>query len=147
MRLIIPLMIALLWSGCTPTRETERTVVVEFVLAEIEPIDGYREIHAERLNERFYLDPQVLLNTSDIESASVSERMGLPAVEITFTEAGGKKLAEATHMNRGKRLAILIDGRLVMAPHIMEKIEDGKAVISGITDEEAKHITAGIENR
>jgi len=147
MRLIIPLMIATLWSGCTPARKAERTVVVEFVLAETEPTDGYREIYAERLNERFYLAPQVLLSTTDIESASASERMGLPAVEIAFTEAGSKKLAEVTEANKGKRLAILIDGRLVMAPHIMEKIEDGRAVISGITDEEAKHVVAGIEKR
>lgn len=145
MRPIVPIVIAVFCAACSTPRMTERTAVVEFVLAETEPTDGYREIYAERLNERFYLHPDILLSTADIESASVTEQMGLPVVEIAFDEAGRRKLASVTEANRGKRLAILIDGRLVMAPHIMEKIEGGKAVISGITEEEAERIAAGIE--
>ena len=46
---------------------------------------------------------------------------------------------------KGKRLAILIDGRLITAPMIQETISGGEVQISGnFTKEEAEDIAKGL---
>jgi preprotein translocase subunit SecD len=64
---------------------------------------------------------------------------------IEFNEAGAKKFLNATEHSLNKPLGILIYGKLICAPIVREKIEDGKAVISGeFTQEEAERIANGI---
>ena len=47
-----------------------------------------------------------------------------------------------------KPLVILVDGKVLSAPIVREKISGGRAVIAGrFTEEEAKHIANGIVGR
>jgi preprotein translocase subunit SecD len=52
-------------------------------------------------------------------------------VSFSFNSIGAKKFAEATTENRGKRLAIVLDGRVLSAPIINEPIRGGDGIISG----------------
>lgn len=54
-----------------------------------------------------------------------------PIVGLTFNAEGGKKFAELTARNVGRRLAIVLDGNVQSAPRINEAIPSGEAVISG----------------
>jgi len=54
-----------------------------------------------------------------------------PIVGIKFNSKGARKFSRITADNVGKRLAIILDGKIQSAPVIREKIPSGEAVISG----------------
>ncbi len=61
-----------------------------------------------------------------------------PIVGLTFNAQGAKKFADLTAKNVGRRLAIVLDGKVQSAPRINEAIPSGEAVISGqFTPEQA----------
>ena len=80
-----------------------------------------------------YVQKKVLLDQTDLKLASVitNQPAGKPWIQITFTDAGAKQFAKVTHQNIGKRLAIIIDGRLYSAPTIRSEIRGGRAEITG----------------
>lgn len=57
--------------------------------------------------------------------------MGEPAVSFKFKKSGANKFAKATSENIGKRLAIVLDGRVISAPVINSAITGGNGVITG----------------
>ncbi len=62
-----------------------------------------------------------------------------PQVSISFSNEGAQIFAEATGRNVGKPLAIFLDGNLIEAPIVQQKITGGQAVITGqFTLDEAK---------
>ena len=65
-----------------------------------------------------------------------------PQVNIEFNEEGAKLFEEITERNVGKQVAISIDGNIISAPVVNEKIAGGRAQISGegITIESAKQL-------
>ncbi len=75
---------------------------------------------------------KTVLTGSDLETAFPgSDQMGRSIVNIEFKPEGSKKFASVTARWAGKPLAILLDGTIISAPNIKEKIAGGKAVISG----------------
>ena len=61
-----------------------------------------------------------------------------PYVSINFNRQGGRKFAQVTGEHVGERLAIVLDNVVYSAPVIREKIEGGRAQVSGsFTTEEA----------
>src|SRR5438552_7749741 len=61
-----------------------------------------------------------LLDHKAVRSASVqtSAPTGAPEIQVTFTDKGAQRFAEITRQNIGKRLAIVVDGKLLSAPVI-----------------------------
>jgi protein-export membrane protein SecD len=60
---------------------------------------------------------------------------------MTFNSEGGTEFAQITGQHVNKRLAIVLDGKIITAPNINGPIPDGKAVIEGIKSiDEAKEI-------
>ena len=56
---------------------------------------------------------------------------GSPEVSLQFSEEGSDLFAEITGRNVGKPVAIFLDGYIISAPNVNEKITGGQAVISG----------------
>ncbi|NCU39421.1 preprotein translocase subunit SecD [Candidatus Falkowbacteria bacterium] len=54
-----------------------------------------------------------------------------PEVSIQFNEEGDKLFAEITDRNVGRPVAIFLDGYIISAPTVNEKIVGGQALISG----------------
>ncbi len=54
-----------------------------------------------------------------------------PAVSVTFDSKGAREFDLLTAANVGKRMAIVLDGKVYSAPTINERISGGRAVISG----------------
>ncbi len=54
-----------------------------------------------------------------------------PAVSVTFDSKGAREFDQVTAANVGKRMAIVLDGKVYSAPTINERISGGRAVISG----------------
>ena len=83
------------------------------------------------------------LTGADLKSATTvfDQNTGNPSVSIEFLEDGSKKFEEITARNIGKPLAIILDGEIVSAPQVNEKIIGGVAQISGgFTLEEANKL-------
>jgi hypothetical protein len=78
------------------------------------------------------LEARPLLDDTALRSAAVgNDGNGKPRIQITFTDAAARQFGEITAKNIGKRLGILIDGRLESAPIVRTAITSGTAVISG----------------
>ncbi len=84
------------------------------------------------------------LTGADLKNSSVSfdNVTGKPVVLLEFTDEGGKKFAELTEKNIGKNLPILLDGQVVSAPVVQDKIIGGSAQITGsFSLDEAKNLS------
>ena len=78
---------------------------------------------------------------TDAEMRFSSGDFNEPSVSIKFNSVGAKKFAEITAANVGKRLAIVLDGKVQSAPNIREAIPSGEAVITGrFTTEQAQDL-------
>ncbi|MBI3616187.1 MAG: protein translocase subunit SecD [Candidatus Omnitrophica bacterium] len=91
--------------------------------------------------EKLLLHSEALLTGATLASAQVQfdqRRFNAPAVGLRFNTDGAKAFAKATSENVGRRLAIVLDGKVQSAPRIQEAIPGGEAVISGrFTPQEA----------
>jgi RNA polymerase sigma factor (sigma-70 family) len=100
--------------------------------------------------ERLHVQKKQLLDRSALKSAAVQTNAvsGTSEIQVTFTEAGAKRFAEATRDHVGQRLAILIDGKVYAVPKVMMEITGGKAVISGsFSGQEASDLAARLSAR
>jgi len=99
-------------------------------------------ISTEKLN----VQKKALLDQTALKSAVAAKGwQDHWQVDFSLTPGGTKQFAEITGRNIGKRLAIVIDGRLISAPTIQSQITGGKGQISGtFTKQEAKDLAAKI---
>lgn len=99
------------------------------VLFEREPLAG------EKWRFRSYVvDAATQLTGDDILDAFAGiDSNGLdqsPVVHLRFTGPGGKRFADITGANVGKRMAIVLDDEVNSSPEIRQKITGGEAVIT-----------------
>ena len=88
--------------------------------------DGEREV--------LFVEKQAIVSTADVESAKPSPVMA-HALEFRLTEQGGEKLHKATKdvVPGVARFAILIDGKLVMAP-VLNATLARNFIVEGLDD-------------
>lgn len=68
----------------------------------------------------------------DIQEATVGiNTLSNPVLNITYTPEGTEKLKNFTEENIGKCVLIIFDNEVIMAPHIMDAIPNGKVEVSG----------------
>ena len=76
----------------------------------------------------------VIVGGDQLDSAKPDfDQTGQVVVAFSFKPAGAKAFAKATGENRGKRLAIVLDGKIISAPVIKDVIRD-KGIITGNFD-------------
>ena len=78
------------------------------------------------------LSRDVVLDGSHVASAKVRRGLepGTWIVSVEFTEPGSRRLADVTGANIDRRLAVVVDGAVLMAPMIRTRIS-GSAEITG----------------
>ena len=99
--------------------------------------EGFDLKYTSDENEPLLLEKQAVLVGDALTNASVrfdQSQFSEPIVGLQFNAAGAKKFAEVTAANVGKRLAIVLDGKVQSAPRIREAIPSGEAVITGRFD-------------
>ena len=62
---------------------------------------------------------------------TINNQTNQPTVSFTLDRLGAQKFGRTTTDNVGKRLAIVLDGKIISAPSINEPITSGSGVISG----------------
>jgi len=102
-----------------------------------EPVEGYdlERMEGERgSSEPLLVSKEASLTGDLIVNAKTefsSRGFGEPYVSLSLNSKGAQLFADLTATNIGKRLAIVLDGKVVSAPVIREAIPSGQAQISG----------------
>ena len=122
-----------------------KTALLEFKLVSLEVeklqqalsgtvAEDYELKYSQEDNEPLLLEKQAVLTGDALTNASVrfsQSEFNEPTVGLQFNSEGAKKFADITAKNVGKRLAIVLDGKVQSAPRIKEAIPSGEAVITG----------------
>jgi preprotein translocase subunit SecD len=83
-------------------------------------------------DDNWYLvTKKAALSGNMLTDAQLSNSNGQSVVSISFNSMGAKIFAELTRKNRGKRMAIVLDDKVISAPSINEPIVTGSGIISG----------------
>ncbi|MDQ5949164.1 MAG: preprotein translocase subunit SecD [Patescibacteria group bacterium] len=127
-----------------------QTPQLEFMLLRDEAKNfTQEELKTKRVDEVFaptgltgqYLNKAVL----EFSNQGSGQLGGEPLVGLTFNSEGRDLFAKITKENKGKVLAIFLDGTAISSPVIKDEIIDGKAVISGsFTRDEAKTLVRNL---
>jgi preprotein translocase subunit SecD len=87
--------------------------------------DTAKQIAVER---RVLVDER---DVADVSTVPVDKEFKELAVYLKMTPAGAKKLKAATAGNIGRQLAIVLDGRVLMAPVIRSEISEAVSITMG----------------
>lgn len=95
-----------------------------------------------------YLHPEVVVGNDDIAQVWVVDN-GSPqfSVGVQLLPGGAERMRQATAGHVGRRVAILIDGTVVMAPVVRSPIGDAAMISGQFSREEATRIARGMERR
>ncbi len=97
---------------------------------------------AEGENGGAYLLGKQYVSGGDLTKAETTfDQFGKAAVSLTFNSEGAKLFDEATAANINKQIAIVLDGIVISAPVVQQRISGGEAQITGsFTTEEANRL-------
>jgi len=87
---------------------------------------------------------RAILSGDDLNSSNPSfdQQTGAPVVSFRFDSRGARIFGQITQQNVQKRFAVVLDGRVITAPNIIEPILGGSGQISGnFTPESAKELS------
>ena len=90
---------------------------------------------------------ETVITSKDIESVSPQYPSNAkPYVLIKLNGVAKERFSQVTADNIGKRIAIILDGQLITAPTVRERIPDGRVMITGsFTVENVQALTAIIK--
>lgn len=114
--------------------------------AYVAPAEGGPEIDTENLTLDFV---PTKLTGKYLQRAELNfdPTTGEPLISVSFDGEGTEIFAALTEKNFGKRLGIFLDGIMISAPVVQEKIEGGRAQITGrFTPEEARDLVRNLNS-
>ena len=109
-----------------------KTAKLNFRLVSNNSEFGIDELISEN-DEKLKISKRIVMSGENLIDAqpSIQNQQNEPTVSFTLDRLGSQKFGRATTDNVGKRLAIVLDGKIISAPTINEPITSGKGVISG----------------
>jgi preprotein translocase subunit SecD len=134
-----------IWHGTTPVLAAVR---FEVRLAEDQPIPGLVVARLADSGRVIYLHPEIVVSNDDIAQSWVSEdgpsQFG---IAVQLLPSGAERMRQATTTHVGRPVAILIDGRVVMAPVVRAPISDSSVISGNYTRADAERIADGMRLR
>ena len=114
-----------------PASLLKQRMPVEQAIASHPPADS--EILDGEGGQKYLIEKRAQVSGADLVDAQASfdQQNGLPIVTFRFNTGRGRKLAELTKQNVGKRFAIVLDNKVISAPVIQSPIPGGAGMISG----------------
>ena len=103
------------------------------MVSENEDTFGSDLLNFENSENQLNISKRVILNGDNLVNAkpTLDNRNNEAVVNFTFDRVGTKKFARATTDNVGKRIAIILDNKIISAPVINEPIVSGAGIITG----------------
>lgn len=97
-----------------------------------------REIKGRKIKEWFLVKTTPIITGSDLKDARTTlDQSGNPAVNFELTSKGAEKFGEATGKLIGKRMAIVLDNKVISAPVVRSRITSSGQITGDFTPEEA----------
>lgn len=93
--------------------------------------DGEAVIDGSSIQEPEWVNTELTGRNLKNATLRFDQNDGTPIVALQFDQEGGKMFEDITARNIGKEVAIVLDGYIISAPVVNEKIPNGEAVISG----------------
>ena len=109
-----------------------KTAKLNFRLVNDSSDFGIDELISET-GEKLKVSKRIVMSGENLIDAqpSIQNQNNEPTVSFTLDRLGAQKFGRTTTDNVGKRLAIVLDGKIISAPSINEPITSGKGIISG----------------
>jgi len=97
---------------------------------------GVDLLPSDETSELLSVSKKIIISGDNLIEAQprLDSRTNEPIVSFTLDRTGSQKFGKATTENVGRRLAIILDDKLISAPQIREAITTGSGVISGNFD-------------
>ena len=104
-----------------------------FVIQNEEPSFGSEQLFFEDGSEKAVVSKRIILSGENLIDAkpSMDNQTNETVVTFSLDRVGSKRFAKATSSGVGKRLAIVLDGKIISAPVIRDAIVGGSGQISG----------------
>ncbi|MFE0017807.1 hypothetical protein ACFWXH_23400 [Mesorhizobium sp. NPDC059054] len=91
------------------------------------------------------VESQTLLGPSDFVAVGDVEWVeGKPGFNVRLTPEGMKKCEQVTTDNVGRTLAIIVDGKIVMTPKILDPVRSEGFLLTVNTESEARELAAKV---
>ena len=118
----------------------------ELRIAETEPRDGLVEAIVKQSGETIWLHESAVATSRDVRTAKATRSSDglLYEVAVTFTKHGASRLAEATAKNIKERIALIVDGRVLMAPTILSPFSSVAQLAGNFTKDDAEQLASRI---
>ena len=93
---------------------------------------GYDKLKSEE-GEELFVSKRIIFSGENLIDAQprLDNQSNQPMVSFTLDRLGAQRFGKSTTSNVGKRIAIVLDDKLISAPQIREPITGGSGVISG----------------
>ena len=135
--LFIATVMLLSYSPVGAQTAQESTPSLEFRLANDSATEDWNEMAVHNSEEKLFVSNVVELHGGHIERVSFfNDDTGKPSVGLTLTEKGAKAMGATTSKNLKKKLAIVLNGKVVSAPLIQSKITKQVQISGSFSDEE-----------
>jgi protein-export membrane protein SecD len=104
-----------------------------FVIQNDEPSFGSEKLFSEDDLEELIVSKRIIISGENLVDANprMDTQSNETIVSFTLDRVGAKRFAKATTSGIGKRLAIVLDGKVISAPIIRDAIVSGSGQISG----------------
>ena len=105
----------------------------QFITESAEESFGTQKLMFEDGSEEVRVSKRIVLSGDNLVDAkpSMNNQTNETVVSFSLDRVGAKKFGKATSANVGKRLAIVLDGKIISAPSVREPIIGGSGQISG----------------
>lgn len=137
------LLIAFL-AGAAPTHANPAFAPIEIRLVAQEPAHGtaVAVLYGKRTLE---VESATLLGPSDFVAVGNVEWVeGKPGFNVQLTPEGAKKYEKVSTGNVGRTLAIIVDGKVLMAPKILDPVRAQGFLLTVNTEAEAQELAAKV---
>jgi len=126
------------------TPDQAMTSVDPAMKSDVDVLPGTKEDELGRAaGTEFYAVRKVIPVTgTDLKNARVTKGpVGQPNVGFSLTPDGARKFSDLTGNNVGRRLAIVLDNKVVSAPSIKNRIEDQGVIEGSFTTQQASDLS------
>ncbi|XSG82574.1 MAG: SecDF P1 head subdomain-containing protein [Methyloligella sp. ZOD6] len=140
----VVVMLALLLAGAASSHAAPEFQTIEIRLVAQEPGDGAARL-VEGDAKAFHVEPETLLGPSDFSGVGDVERVeGKPGFNVALTPAGAAKYERISAENVGRTLAIIVDGKVLMTPRILDPVRAQGFLLTVNSEAEAKDLAAKV---
>ena len=104
-----------------------------FVVQNDEPSFGSEKLLFEDGSEEAIVSKRIIISGENLLDAKpqMDNQSNQTVVQFTLDRVGAKRFGKATISGVGKRLAIVLDGKIISAPIVRDAIVGGSGIISG----------------